>query len=56
MATITKPRYILNMSDKTAHNRYGLTENCNTDQIKVKNRSVSIPDGYKLCQWCNKNE
>ena len=52
MMPTTRPRFIVNTESKIYHNRYGLTENCNTDQIKSKYRTDTIPVGYSPCQWC----
>ena len=42
--------YILNTITRIAHQRRGLTEECNTDQIVKRRDSHTIPKTYHLCE------
>lgn len=44
--------YILNVNERVAHRRAGLTESCNTDDIVRRRNSDQIPKGYRECEHC----
>ena len=56
MPTANLPRYILNKTwgglRVIAHDRYNLTERCNTDQIKKRGESDILLPGMKRCRHC----
>ncbi len=45
-------RYILNLIERVAHDRAGLSEACNTDDIVKKRMSSSVPKTYRRCEHC----
>lgn len=46
--------YILNVGAAIAHLEDSLGEECNTDQIETKRFSQSVPEGYSVCEHCDK--
>lgn len=44
--------YILNTITRIAHQRRGLTEECNTDQIVKRRDSHTVPTTYRMCEHC----
>ena len=52
-------RWILDTATKKIHDKKGLTELCNTDDILPKNReevddvTESIRSGYEFCKHCS---
>lgn len=49
-------RYIYSPYAKNYHDRFHLTEKCNTDQLKRRQESDTIPEGKSYCKLCAANE
>lgn len=49
-------RFILNPATHIAHDRWFLGETCNTDDIENAMVKAAIPQAYKLCEHCRRNE
>jgi len=51
-------RYIVNRGDRVGHDRYRLTERCNTDDIVDRGEADEaewldlVSEGFKECQHC----
>lgn len=45
--------YILNVTERVAHRRIGLTESCNTDDIVKRRNAQFVPRGYRRCAHCD---
>lgn len=48
--------FILNVTERVAHRRAGLTERCNTDAIAKRRNAESVPAGYRECEHCKADE
>lgn len=45
-------RYIINRDNKVVHDSEHLNEKCNTDQIRLRRASDTIPQFYHKCEHC----